>query len=79
MRDQQVLFEIRDTTINQLGRADCQGCMYNHGSQKYHMICLTGVDGEYYYKEALIYMQNEKLIDIEEYHFLEKIRYSIYN
>jgi hypothetical protein len=48
--------------------------MYNHGSQKHHLICLTGVDAEYYHKEALIYLRDEKLINNEEYELLQEIR-----
>lgn len=74
MRSHLTLFELRNTAINKLRRDDCQGCMYNHGSQKHHLICLTGVDAEYYHKEALIYLRDEKLINNEEYELLQEIR-----
>ena len=78
MKSQQSLLELRNATIIKLRRDDCIGCMYNHGSQKHHLVCLTGVDEEYYHKEALILLYDNKEIDRTEFEYLQEIRLSVF-
>lgn len=78
MRSQELLWDLRNSTINSLRRADCQGCMHDHGSQKYHRICLTDFDADYYYKEALEYLLVNDLVDSEEHDYLKNIRVYTY-
>jgi hypothetical protein len=49
---------------------NCIGCKHNKPSQKHHITCLTDVDRDFYIMKTLAYMLNRKLIDDDEFKYL---------
>lgn len=73
MRKPEELCYIRNKTIYEMRRVDCQGCIIDHGSQKYHFTCLTNYRSEYYNRKALTYMLENEKIAMDEFNFLNTI------
>ena len=51
-------------------REECLGCMYSHGSQKRHIICLTNIFKSYFFMLGISHMKSHQIIDKEEEDFL---------
>jgi hypothetical protein len=77
MRDNTEIWTLINATIRKLRTDDCLGCMWNHGSQKHHDVCLTNINSHYYFKESIHYLFNNDLISLEEFNFwkVDKINF----
>lgn len=72
MRSTSELNHLFDTQYRCIRMMNCIGCNLDKPSQKHHMTCLTDFDRDFYIMKTLAFMSNRKLIDKDEFKYLNE-------